>query len=160
MSIGWLTCIPAVLLPHSLCRSTTANAPANRQMPIASVVSKHTKKTKIEKKMKKAVWISYDLGIKGDYQGLYSWLDDHKAVECGNSIAYIQFEVKTDLIKELTEELNLNVDFKAGDRVYIVRREVDGLKTSIKGSFIKGKRKSNPWEGYGTSVDNSIDGNE
>ena len=36
--IGWLTCIPAVLLPHSLCRSTTANAPANRQMPIASVV--------------------------------------------------------------------------------------------------------------------------
>ena len=38
MSIGWLTCISAVLLPHSLCRSTTANAPANRQMPIASVV--------------------------------------------------------------------------------------------------------------------------
>ena len=33
MFIGWLTCIPAVLLPHSLCRSTTANAPANRQCP-------------------------------------------------------------------------------------------------------------------------------
>jgi len=31
--IGWLTCIPAVLLPHSLCRFTTANAPANRQCP-------------------------------------------------------------------------------------------------------------------------------
>jgi len=30
MFIGWLTCIPAVLRPHSLCRSTTANAPANR----------------------------------------------------------------------------------------------------------------------------------
>jgi len=29
MFIGWLTRIPAVLLPHSLCRSTTANAPAN-----------------------------------------------------------------------------------------------------------------------------------
>jgi len=39
MFIGWLTCISAVLLPHSLCRFTTANAPANRQMPIASVVS-------------------------------------------------------------------------------------------------------------------------
>jgi len=36
MSIGWLTCIPAVLLPHSLCRSTTANAPVNRQIPIGS----------------------------------------------------------------------------------------------------------------------------
>ena len=44
MSIGWLTCIPAVLLPHSLCRFTTANAPANRQMPIASVVSGKRKK--------------------------------------------------------------------------------------------------------------------
>ena len=37
-SVHWL---PDVLLagfaPHSLCRSTTANAPANRQMPIASV---------------------------------------------------------------------------------------------------------------------------
>ena len=44
MFIGWLTCIPAVLLPHSLCRSTTANAPANRQMHIASVVMRHSKK--------------------------------------------------------------------------------------------------------------------
>ena len=44
MGTGWLTCIPAVLLPHSLCRFTTANAPANRQMPIASVVSGYSKK--------------------------------------------------------------------------------------------------------------------
>jgi len=44
MFIGWLTCIPAVLLPHSLCRFTTVNAPANRQMPIASVVIVQCKK--------------------------------------------------------------------------------------------------------------------
>jgi len=44
MRIGWLTCIPAVLLPHSLCRSATANVPANRQMPIASVVMGNDKK--------------------------------------------------------------------------------------------------------------------
>jgi len=49
MFIGWLTCIPAVLLPHFLCRSTTANAPANHQMPIASVVSGKRKKTRIKK---------------------------------------------------------------------------------------------------------------
>jgi len=55
MFIGWLTCIPAVLLPHSLCRSTTANAPANRQMPIASVVSSYGKKNK---KMKRIAFIS------------------------------------------------------------------------------------------------------
>jgi len=47
MFIGWLTCIPAVLLPHSPCRSTTANAPANRQMPIASVVMAHIRKKKM-----------------------------------------------------------------------------------------------------------------
>jgi hypothetical protein len=46
MFIGWLTCIPAVLLPHSLRRFTTANAPANRQMPIALGVSSHFKKEK------------------------------------------------------------------------------------------------------------------
>jgi hypothetical protein len=34
MPDGWLTCNPRSLLPHSSCRSTTANAPANRQMPI------------------------------------------------------------------------------------------------------------------------------
>ena len=48
MRIGWLTCIPAVLLPHSLCRFTTANTPANRQMPIASVVMCKCKKRKRE----------------------------------------------------------------------------------------------------------------
>jgi len=46
MFIGWLTCISAALLPHSPCRSTTVNAPANRQMPIASVVSGKCKKIK------------------------------------------------------------------------------------------------------------------
>jgi hypothetical protein len=34
----------ASLIFNSLCRSTTANAPANRQMPIASVVSGNSKK--------------------------------------------------------------------------------------------------------------------
>ena len=43
MCIWLVFCILEVLLPHSLCRSTTANAPANRQMPIASVVVNHNK---------------------------------------------------------------------------------------------------------------------
>ena len=38
MRFGRLMCFWQSLLPHSLCRFTTANAPANRQMPIASVV--------------------------------------------------------------------------------------------------------------------------
>jgi len=46
MGTGWPTCIPAVLLPHSPCRSTTANAPANRRVRITSVVSTNYKKQK------------------------------------------------------------------------------------------------------------------
>ena len=34
--------------------------------------------------MNKALWLSYDLGVKGDHEGLDAWLDDHDAEECGN----------------------------------------------------------------------------
>lgn len=29
----------------------------------------------------RTIWISYDLGVQGDYEGLYGWLDTHKARE-------------------------------------------------------------------------------
>jgi hypothetical protein len=32
--------------------------------------------------MKKAVWISFDLGVQGDYEGLYGWLDRLDAQTC------------------------------------------------------------------------------
>lgn len=112
--------------------------------------------------MKKAVWMSYDLGIKGDYQGLYSWLDDHNAIECGNSIAYFQYEVnkENDILLEIKNELETKVDFKPGDRIYIVRRETDNGEKLIRGKFIIGKRKSNPWEGYGSKTVDTVDGDE
>lgn len=37
--------------------------------------------------MEVRIWISYDLGADGDYAGMYTWLDRHNAVECGNSMA-------------------------------------------------------------------------
>jgi hypothetical protein len=42
--------------------------------------------------MKQRIWLSFDLGIKGDYQSLYKWLDARKARECGDSVAYFTFE--------------------------------------------------------------------
>ena len=30
-------------------------------------------------------------GVGGDYEGLYSWLDDHDAKECGDSVASLAF---------------------------------------------------------------------
>lgn len=110
--------------------------------------------------MKKTIWISYDLGIKGDYQGLYSWLDDHEAIECGNSVAFMKYEFTGNFKAELKKNLEDNVEFKPGDRIYIVRGvKVDGKKL-MRGIFILGKRKSNPWEGYGSKIDDTIDGDE
>ncbi len=33
--------------------------------------------------MRRAIWISYDFGVRGDYEGFYTWLDLHDAIECG-----------------------------------------------------------------------------
>ena len=39
-------------------------------------------------KMKHFVWISFDLGVKGDYEGMYAWLDSKDAKECGDSTVH------------------------------------------------------------------------
>jgi hypothetical protein len=43
--------------------------------------------------MKKRFWLSYDLGIDGDYDGLYGWLDRIKAIECGDGLASFALDV-------------------------------------------------------------------
>ena len=106
-------------------------------------------------KIKKAIWLSYDLGIGGDYPGFYKWLDNHKAIECGNSVAFIKYPIGKDqlddLLKILSDDIKASVDLRSGDRIYVIYREVDGTSCSVKGNFISGRRKSNPWEGYGDS---------
>lgn len=104
--------------------------------------------------MRKAVWLSYDLGVKGDYEGLYAYLDDHEAEECGDSLAYFKFSVKKEdkIIEELKIDLSKNVAFSKRDRIYVIWR----VGERIKGRFLFGNRKSSPWVGYGkskTSVD-------
>lgn len=47
--------------------------------------------------VKSAIWLSYDLGVNGDYEGMYAWLDNHGAKECGGSVAYLQFTHDGDL---------------------------------------------------------------
>ncbi len=107
---------------------------------------------------KQSVWISYDLGIKGDYPGLYKWLDIHKAKECGNSVAFFKYEYSTNLIDELIDDLKKSVEFKNGDRVYaIFKYKNDENKVSTAGRFIIGNRKASPWEGYAPLDDNLLD---
>jgi hypothetical protein len=99
--------------------------------------------------MKKAIWLSYDLSVKGDYEGLYAWLDDIGAKECGDSLAFFNYEISSDedLIEALKKEIKENVSLTKRDRIYIIFRCDDG---NLKGKFLFGKRKSAPWTGYGS----------
>lgn len=105
-----------------------------------------------------SVWLSYDLGVKGDYPGLYSYLDSYDAKECGNSVAYFKFKYKVNLTLELEKELKDNIEFNKGDRIYVIfkRKEKEGNYTTV-GRFIIGNRKSKPWEGYAPSDENILD---
>jgi hypothetical protein len=49
-------------------------------------------------------WLSYDLGIEGDYAPLYRWLDNVSAKDCGDSLATFlsdktREQIGTELIK-------------------------------------------------------------
>jgi hypothetical protein len=108
--------------------------------------------------IKKAIYLSYDLGLKGDYNGLYAWLDSLEAKECGNSIALFQKEFdKNDhefIYEELKKEIEKNIKLESNDRMYMILQDKEGL---IKGKFIFGGRKKAPWEGFAVSEDNSED---
>ena len=96
----------------------------------------------------KAFWISYDLGLKGDYSGLYTWLDSVKAKECGDSIAFFSMEVEVNYIEAIKESIMKYAKLGKTDRVYLIYLESKTGK--LKGNFLFGGRKRAPWEGYST----------
>ena len=93
---------------------------------------------------KQQVWISYDLGIQGDYESLYRWLDEHHAVECGDTVALIEFEYRQDLPRELHQALTSKVQLGPASRVYVLVGTNDG----VRGGWLIGRRHRAPWEGY------------
>jgi hypothetical protein len=103
----------------------------------------------------KTIWVSFDLGIKGDYQGIYSWLDRYGAKECSNSLAALKFNIKENLIEEIEKEIKVSVKLKEEDRVYIIWKDDENGK--IKGRFINGGRKRAPWQGFGQSYSPQIE---
>jgi len=107
--------------------------------------------------MKKAIWISYDLGIGGDYEGLYRWLANRGAVECGDGVAFFNYAPKdlSKLLDELKMEIKSNVSITKKTRIYCIRK----VENKVKGSFLFGSRKGNPWEGYG-DVDKDVEDGE
>jgi uncharacterized protein (UPF0128 family) len=107
--------------------------------------------TQGEFKMKKVrVWISFDLGVKGDYEGMYSWLDAREAKECGDSVATFLYELHSDnieiedILNDIKNDIEKNVDLDPKkNRVYVIAH----VKDNIKGIFIFGRRRNAPWVG-------------
>jgi hypothetical protein len=90
------------------------------------------------------VWLTYDLGVQGDYESLYSWLDEHKAVECGDSAAtFVVARTDADPSISIAKSIRKNVKLGPRARIYLVR--VRGETT--RGGFIIGNRKAPPWLG-------------
>ncbi len=69
--------------------------------------------------MKTPIWISYDLEVRGDYEGMYTFLDTYHARECGDSIALLSFEYEDDLIAELKAKIWEYVDLHPRSRIYV-----------------------------------------
>jgi len=103
---------------------------------------------------KNGFWISYDLGLKGDYSGLYTWLDTVSAKECGDSIAFFTKEYKGEqIITEIKKEIREYVTLSKTDRIYLIFLEKESKK--VKGKFLFGGRKRAPWEGYAKGIEGS-----
>lgn len=113
--------------------------------------------------MKRRLWLSYDLGLNGDYPGLYRFLDNHEAQEIGNSAATFMFECDADdddeFIDILKESIVNSLNSTNNVRIYVIRAQRDDGKiiSRVTGSFLLGRRKSNPWEGYGDNANQEDD---
>jgi hypothetical protein len=100
--------------------------------------------------IKNAVWISYDLGVQGDYPGIYAWLDQHQANECGDNLAFLNYEHSGSLLESLTADLKRSVETTKKTRIYVIYREQESKK--MKGAFIFGGRKAPPWSGFAVAA--------
>jgi hypothetical protein len=98
--------------------------------------------------------MAYDLGVDGDYENLYLWLDKHSAIECGDSVAFLQFKGGRDIISDLRKSLKREVKLRPRDRIYVIYPAADGR---YKGRFLFGGRKRSPWEGYAGGPPGAID---
>ena len=96
--------------------------------------------------MEKGIWVGFDLGIRGDYEGFYAWLDSKNAVECGDNLAYFKTEDSKNTVENLKKEIEENVELTKRTRIYLIYRNQKTQKMS--GKFIFGTRKAPLWTGY------------
>lgn len=106
--------------------------------------------------MANRIWISYDLGVDGDYEGMYRWLDKEEAVECGDSCASLLWSKQSAGNEQtIRSDLKKNVKLRSRDRVYLIFQD---QQNKYKGKFIfGGRKKSAPWTGYAMSGESAVD---
>ncbi len=98
--------------------------------------------------MRHRIWLSFDLGVRGDYEGMYAFLDAHAATECGDSMATFWFEWQDDLVATLASQLDHALTLDKRSRMYVIYPGPDGRHV---GKFVIGHRRSPPWTGYAPS---------
>ena len=92
--------------------------------------------------VKQRYWLSFDLGLRGNYEELFEWLDNLGAKECADNLATFtsnktREQIKRELVQFLGADRNV--------RVYIIDRNHGAI-------FLLGKRKAAPWVGYSTEA--------
>jgi hypothetical protein len=92
-------------------------------------------------------WISFDLGLMGNYGGVYEWLDSLGAQECGPGVATITSTKPRD---QLAAEIQGILKGAPRARAYIISMKQGGR-------FVAGGRKGAPWDGFAVSTANSVD---
>jgi len=101
-----------------------------------------------------AVWLSFDLGLQGDYEGLYAWLDSHRAKECGINVAFLRYKFNKNIRSELITDISNAFQQNPRTRVYAIF----DAGTGTAGRFIIGGRKgSPPWSGYAPKKEKEVD---
>ncbi len=96
---------------------------------------------------RKAVWLSFDLGVQGDYESLYRWLDAKEAEECGDNLAFLKLPFEADVehfAGHVKAQLQGAIKVDAKTRIYLIFKGEKGNS----GQFLFGQRRAPPWSGY------------
>ncbi|MBZ4396015.1 hypothetical protein [Myxococcus sp. AS-1-15] len=85
-------------------------------------------------------WLSFDLGLRGNYDDLYRWLAKLDARECGDGIATFTTEQTPVQLKRALKP----IVGKKG-RAYLIGSDKEGKWS---GKWLFGNRRPAPWVGY------------
>ena len=103
--------------------------------------------------MTSTIWLSYDLGVRGDYEALYTWLDSHAAKECGDSLAVLSYKYGGKLVDVLKADLRKTITVDKRSRIYVIYRDRAAIRTR---GLLLGVGAHRTWTGYASVDDGTL----